>query len=116
MTQQDTGVVAEAAAPRRDGVGWPRWIWRQLTSMRTALILLFLLALASIPGSVLPQRGTNPIRVNAWIADNPTAGPILGALLAVGIAFVLRGSGGGQTDSVAAQGVLHTQVRHPERA
>src|SRR5215472_17434993 len=37
--------------------GWLRWFWRQLTSMRTALILLFLLALASVPGSVLPQEG-----------------------------------------------------------
>ena len=39
--------------------GWLRWGWRQLTSMRTALVLLFLLALGSIPGSVLPQQGTD---------------------------------------------------------
>jgi cytochrome c biogenesis protein len=37
--------------------------WRQLTSMRTALILLFLLALAAVPGSLLPQRGLNPTKV-----------------------------------------------------
>ena len=60
--------------------GFLRWMWRQFTSMRTALILLFLLALASIPGSVLPQRGTNPIRVQEWIANNPTAGPVLDRL------------------------------------
>ncbi|HEX8008428.1 MAG TPA: hypothetical protein VF482_18610, partial [Trebonia sp.] len=24
------------------GVSWPRWAWRQLTTMRTALVLLFL--------------------------------------------------------------------------
>ncbi|MDA9017075.1 cytochrome c biogenesis protein ResB, partial [Actinomycetota bacterium] len=47
--------------------GFLRWLWRQLTSMKTALILLFLLALASIPGSILPQRGTNPILVEQWI-------------------------------------------------
>ena len=54
-----------------------RWLWRQLTSMRVALILLFLLALASIPGSIFPQRGTSPLRVNEFIKDNPTTGPIL---------------------------------------
>jgi cytochrome c biogenesis protein len=45
--------------------------------MRVALILLFLLALASIPGSIFPQRGTSPLRVNEFLADNPTTGPIL---------------------------------------
>jgi len=54
-----------------------RWLWRQLTSMRIALILLFLLALASIPGSIFPQRGTSPLRVNEFLKDNPTTGPIL---------------------------------------
>lgn len=58
-------------------VGFGRWAWRQLTSMRTALILLFALAVASIPGSVLPQRGTNPLLVDEWIADSPTLGPVL---------------------------------------
>ena len=60
--------------------GWFRWIWRQFTSMRTALILLFLLAVASIPGSIFPQRGTNPLRTKEWIADSPTWGPILDRL------------------------------------
>ena len=58
-------------------VGLLRWMWRQLTSMRTALILLFLLALASIPGSIFPQRGTNPLRVEQWLVDNPSTGPLL---------------------------------------
>nr|MDT0666823.1 cytochrome c biogenesis protein ResB [Micromonospora sp. DSM 115978] len=40
--------------------------WRQLTSMRTALILLFLLALAAIPGSLIPQRELNPIKVEEY--------------------------------------------------
>ena len=31
---------------------------------------LFLLALASVPGSVLPQRGNNPLRVDQWLEDN----------------------------------------------
>lgn len=38
-------------------------MWRQLTSMRTALILLFLLAIASIPGSVIPQKRVDPSAV-----------------------------------------------------
>ncbi len=54
--------------------------WRQLTSMRTALLLLFLLALASVPGSFLPQRGQNPQAVDAYLAAHPTLGPILDRL------------------------------------
>jgi cytochrome c biogenesis protein len=57
-----------------------RWLWRQLTSMRIALILLFLLALASVPGSLFPQRGTSPLRVKEFLQDNPTSGPILDRL------------------------------------
>jgi cytochrome c biogenesis protein len=70
-----------STAPREDsgavGIGlrgWLRWAWRTLTSMRTALILLFLLALASVPGSLLPQRGTAPVKVTQFIADNPALG------------------------------------------
>ena len=48
-----------------------RWIWAQLTSMRTALILLFLLALAAIPGSVFPQQSISPIEVMDHKSENP---------------------------------------------
>jgi aquaporin Z len=41
------------------------------------------------------------------------AGPLLGAVLAVGVAFVLRGRGGGRSGSAAAQGVLFTEVANP---
>ncbi|MBM0205789.1 cytochrome c biogenesis protein ResB, partial [Micromonospora sp. STR1s_5] len=51
--------------------------WRQLTSMRTALILLFLLAIAAIPGSVLPQRGISPEKVNEYFVDHPDWAPRL---------------------------------------
>jgi len=44
--------------------------WHWLTSMRTALALLFLLALAAIPGSLLPQRDLNESNVNDFIASN----------------------------------------------
>ncbi|HET9187540.1 MAG TPA: cytochrome c biogenesis protein ResB [Acidothermaceae bacterium] len=58
-----------------------RWAWYSLTSMRTALILLFLLALASVPGSILPQRGgSDPLRVSDYYAKHPTLAPILDRL------------------------------------
>ena len=69
---------AAPSAPARFGVrGWLRWSWRTLTSMRTALILLFLLALASIPGSVIPQRNLNPLRVRQYFEDHKDLAPIL---------------------------------------
>ncbi len=57
--------------------GWLRWIWRQLTSMRTALILLLLLAAAAVPGSVFPQRSADPNGVTAYFDANPVLAPIL---------------------------------------
>ncbi len=66
-----------SSGPRLGPVGWARWVWRQLTSMRTALFLLLLLALGAIPGSVLPQRPTDPLAVNGWIAAHPGAAPVL---------------------------------------
>lgn len=53
-----------------------RW-WRQLTSMRTALVLLFLLALAAVPGSLLPQYNLNPDKVRQYLTDHPQLGPVL---------------------------------------
>lgn len=47
-------------------IGWARWFWRQLTSMRVALILLFMLSLASIPGSLVPQNQVDLMKVAAW--------------------------------------------------
>ncbi len=54
--------------------------WRQLTSMRTALLLLFLLALAAVPGSLLPQRSVDPTLVDQYIVDHPKLGPFLDRL------------------------------------
>jgi cytochrome c biogenesis protein len=53
-----------------------RWAWRQLTSMRTALILLFLLALAAVPGSVIPQEAVDSVRASQWRSQHPTLTPI----------------------------------------
>ena len=52
-------------------LGLARWAWRQLTSMRTALILLMLLGVAAIPGSLFPQRNQNPQKVDQYFANNP---------------------------------------------
>lgn len=46
---------------------YPLQFWRWLTSMKTALILLFLLALGAIPGALLPQRSLNQDKVTAYI-------------------------------------------------
>jgi cytochrome c biogenesis protein len=78
---QEGGVVATAPAGARLGVtGWLRWFWRQLTSMRTALILLFLLAAGSVPGSLLPQEGINPAGVDQYYTSHPLLARILGGL------------------------------------
>jgi len=54
-----------------DSRSFMRWCWRQLTSMRIALILLLLLAVAAIPGSLFPQRSQNPVQVRQYFIDNP---------------------------------------------
>ena len=56
--------------PKLGFVGTLRWFWRQLTSMRTALFLL-LLAIAAVPGSLVPQRSSDPNGVTQYFADNP---------------------------------------------
>ncbi|MEZ5186784.1 MAG: cytochrome c biogenesis protein ResB [Candidatus Nanopelagicales bacterium] len=71
---------SRSRGPKLGVRGWLRWGWRSLTSMRTALILLLLLAIASIPGSVFPQRGTDPGRVQDYLTANPTLGPWLDRL------------------------------------
>jgi cytochrome c biogenesis protein len=59
-----------------DTRGLARWAWRQLTSMRTALVLLLLLALAAIPGSVIPQEDIDSLAVSQWRDDHPRLAPI----------------------------------------
>jgi aquaporin Z len=81
------------------------------------------IALAGLWGSPISGASMNPARtfgpdlVSAkfttyWVY---IAGPLLGAVVAVGIAFVLRGRGGGQAGSAAAQGALFTRAIHPEQ-
>ena len=59
--------------------GYLRWFWRQLTSMRVALILLLLLAVATIPGSLVPQRGADPNGVIQYQQDHPDLFKVLDA-------------------------------------
>ncbi|MBF4513749.1 cytochrome c biogenesis protein ResB [Plantibacter sp. VKM Ac-2885] len=63
--------------PKLGFVGWLRFFWRQLTSMRTALFLLLLLAIAAVPGSLVPQRSSDPNGVTQYFTDNPDLAPIL---------------------------------------
>lgn len=71
---------AEAALPVLGPKEMLRWAWTQLTSMRTALFLLLLLAVAAVPGSLFPQRPANPAVVTQYIKDNPDYGKLLDAL------------------------------------
>src|SRR3954447_12510579 len=56
--------------------------WRTLTSMGTALVLLFLLALGAIPGALLPQRSLNASKVDEYLAKHTLIGPWLDRLQA----------------------------------
>ena len=60
----------------RTALTWLKKAWHWLTSMRTALMLLFVLAVASIPGALLPQRTVSSSLVDDYLKANPTTGPI----------------------------------------
>jgi len=51
---------APIRGPKLGPLEFLRWGWRVLTSMRTAIVLMVLLAFASIPGSLVPQRSSDP--------------------------------------------------------
>jgi cytochrome c biogenesis protein len=74
------GDTAAVTDPGLSGISLLRFLWRQLTSMRTALILLLLLGIASVPGSLFPQRGENPIAVTNFLAAHPFWGKILDSM------------------------------------
>ncbi|SNC63888.1 cytochrome c biogenesis protein [Kytococcus aerolatus] len=61
-------------------VGTLRWAWNQLTSMRTALLLLMLLAVAAVPGSIFPQRSVDSGAVDRYLDEHPKISPALDAL------------------------------------
>ncbi|APY87002.1 cytochrome c biogenesis protein ResB [Streptomyces alfalfae] len=73
-----------STAPKEDApnlpslgvIGWFRWFWRQLTSMRVALILLLLLSLGAIPGSLIPQNNVDELKVQDFMDRHSTLGPL----------------------------------------
>ena len=67
-------------SPAGRAVAFFRNIWRGLTSMRTALVLLFLLALASLPGALLPQWSLNTSKTAQYIIDHGSFGTWLNRL------------------------------------
>jgi aquaporin Z len=80
--------------------------------------------LAGLWGSPISGASMNPARTfgpdlvgadftSYWVY---IAGPVVGAALAAAFGFVLRGRGGGQAGSAAAQGALFTEVEHPDQA
>jgi len=78
-------VASEVRRPRTAARALPprqflRWARRQLTSMRTAILLLLLPALASIPRSPLPQSGVKPRAVDSFRSAHPNLFPILEAV------------------------------------
>ncbi|RYZ25550.1 MAG: cytochrome c biogenesis protein ResB, partial [Propionibacteriaceae bacterium] len=74
--QPEPGSARASDLPRLGWRGSLRFVWAQLTSMRTALVLLFALAVAAIPGSLIPQRKISPVRVSDFVAAHPTLGPV----------------------------------------
>ena len=73
----DSVASSDVTQPALGLAGWLRWGWRQLTSMRTALVLLLLLAIAAVPGSIVPQRSADPNGVTQYFVDNPDLAPVL---------------------------------------
>jgi aquaporin Z len=81
------------------------------------------IALAGLWGSPISGTSMNPARTfgpdlvgtdftSYWVY---VAGPLVGAALAVGASWVLRGAGGGRSGSAAAQGDIQTEVEHPDK-
>jgi aquaporin Z len=82
------------------------------------------IALAGLWGSPISGASMNPARTfgpdlvardfgSYWVY---VLGPLLGAVVAVAFAYVLRGAGGGRSGSAAAQGDLQTDFQRPEQA
>ena len=81
MRRQVPRAALPAARAGSASPAGPAGGWRQLTSnCRTALVLLFLLAVASVPGSLLPQQGIDPAAVQQYYVSHPALAPWLARL------------------------------------
>lgn len=65
-----------SSLPAMGVIGWIRWFWRQLTSMRVALLLLLLLSLGAIPGSLIPQTSIDELKVTDFKAKHDVLAPV----------------------------------------
>lgn len=84
--EQDLGAAGSqlSTAPKEEApnlpslgvIGWARWFWRQLTSMRVALLLLLLLSLGAIPGSLIPQDGVDAMKVQEFRDNHDLLAPV----------------------------------------
>ncbi|MFD7954112.1 cytochrome c biogenesis protein ResB [Streptomyces ardesiacus] len=84
--QQDLGAAGSqlSTAPAEEApnlpslgvIGWARWFWRQLTSMRVALLLLLLVSLGAIPGSLIPQDGIDAVKVEEFRQNHDLLAPV----------------------------------------
>ncbi len=80
VASDEPATGAAVKAPAIGFGGWLRWAWRQLTSMRVALLLLVLLAVAAVPGTMFPQRGQDAAKVTTYIAGHGAVGTWLDRL------------------------------------
>ena len=79
-TEAPPAAPQKPPSPLKRALAFLRNTWRGLTSMRTALVLLFLLALAALPGALLPQRRLNEPKVDEYIAAHGWWGTLLDRL------------------------------------
>lgn len=89
MAKQMKPTAAATRAPRQRSplqravaavLLWPKRGWQWLTKMKTALVLLFLLAIAAIPGALLPQRSLNEANVITYLEANGKTAEIFDAI------------------------------------
>ncbi|MEU5213948.1 cytochrome c biogenesis protein ResB [Streptomyces sp. NPDC020742] len=79
-SQLSTAPQEDVSLPSLGPLGWARWFWRQLTSMRVALLLLFLLSIGAIPGSLIPQTSIDPVKVDQFKSDHASLSKVYDAL------------------------------------
>jgi cytochrome c biogenesis protein len=77
---EQTATPPPPPSPLRAALAFLRNTWRGLVTMRTALMLLFLLALGAMPGALLPQEPLNPPLVTQYISNHGWWGQLLDKL------------------------------------